>query len=341
MSARERWSARYHKYSALRSVPSVAGFGAVWVAAVAGAGTGTAGHPYFDADAPRLPSTVSWHLPSTPEDGEPVPEESIEVRGAEGRAAASSDGAGAISSDASSTKDSTAERSSAEGSSREGSSAEGSSGESSRTEKPARDDAHGQSEREDRSSRQSGSRPSLDRGLTVSEVARAVGASHADVAGEWPILEKALRDAGITSVRGQIAALATVVTEVGTGLRPINEYGGPSYFTSMYEGRSDLGNTQPGDGARYHGRGYIQLTGRANYRAYGERLGLPLEDRPGLALRPYVGARVLAEYFKDRGIHEDAFRGHWRETRVKVNGGFNGWSTYRGLVTRLLRASKQ
>lgn len=314
-------------------MPSVAGFGAVWVAAVAGSGTAT--HPYFDADAPRLPSTVSWHLPSGPEAGEPVRDRSIEALGADGRAATSSDGAGATRSDRSST-----EGRSAQGSSAEGSSAEESSGETARTEKPARDDADGRSEREEPTSRESGKRPSLDRGLTVSEVARAVGASRADVAGEWPILEKALRDAGITSVRGQIAALATVVTEVGTGLRPINEYGGPSYFTSMYEGRSDLGNTQPGDGARYHGRGYIQLTGRANYRAYGEKLGLPLEDRPGLALRPYVGARVLAEYFKDRGIHEDAFRGHWRETRVKVNGGFNGWSTYRGLVSRLLHVSK-
>src|SRR5438034_4989813 len=98
-----------------------------------------------------------------------------------------------------------------------------------------------------------------------------------------------------------IAAIATHGTEVPSFL-PINEYGGNAYFTKMYEGRKDLGNTQPGDGARYHGRGYIQLTGRANYRAYGQKLGLPLEQNPDLALQPDVAARILAGYIKDRGI---------------------------------------
>jgi predicted chitinase len=168
-----------------------------------------------------------------------------------------------------------------------------------------------------------------------------LGASESDVAGQWPALERALRDEGITDTKSQVAAVATVVTEVGTGLQPINEYGGRGYFTQMYEGRSDLGNTQPGDGARFHGRGYIQLTGRANYRSYGEKLDLPLEDRPAMALRPYVGARVLAAYFKDRGIHHDARRSRWRQTRVKVNGGYNGWSRYRQVVSSLMQESRR
>jgi predicted chitinase len=107
----------------------------------------------------------------------------------------------------------------------------------------------------------------------------------------------------------------------------------------MYEGRPDLGNTRPGDGARYHGRGYIQLTGRANYEAYSRRLHLPLEERPDMALRPDVGARVLVDYFEQRGIDDDAREARWREVRRKVNGGLNGWTTYRTLVTDLLRAS--
>lgn len=332
MSARERWSARYHKYSALRSVPSVAGFGAVWVAAVCGAGTNASVHPYFDADAPRLPTTVSWHRPSAPEAGDPVRDRSTDELEADRPAATASE----ERSTPSSTRQSSTDPSPATRPSNDRpSDAHPSTG------KPEGDAAGKASGRAERSSRESGRRPSLRKGLTVGEVARAVGASHADVAGQWPVLEKALRDAGITDVKSQIAALATVVTEVGTGLRPINEYGGPSYFTQMYEGRSDLGNTQPGDGARYHGRGYIQLTGRANYRSYGDRLGLPLEDRPGMALRPYVGARVLAEYFKDRAIDDDARRGRWRQTRVKVNGGYNGWSRYRQLVSRLLHVSRR
>ena len=195
-------------------------------------------------------------------------------------------------------------------------------------------------------SRQSKSRPA-DREeerqgwLSPREIARAIGSSPADVAETWPVIEEALEAEGMDDVPNRIAVLATMVTEVGPGLRPINEYGGDSYFTQMYEGRSDLGNTRPGDGARFHGRGYIQLTGRANYRSYGKRLGMPLEDRPDMALEPEVGARVLAEYFKDRGIDDDARRGEWDDVRRKVNGGYNGWSTYRKVVSSLEKASRK
>lgn len=183
-----------------------------------------------------------------------------------------------------------------------------------------------------------GSRPARS-ALEPAEIATAVGASDDDVARRWPVIEQALDDHGMTDVRSQVAVVATVVTEVGPDLRPIHEHGSRTYFTQMYEGRPDLGNTRPGDGARYHGRGYIQLTGRANYEAYGRRLDLPLEERPDMALRADVGARVLVDYFKQRGIDDDAREARWREVRLKVNGGLNGWTTYRNLVTDLLRAS--
>lgn len=56
-----------------------------------------------------------------------------------------------------------------------------------------------------------------------------------------------------------------------------------------YEGRADLGNTQPGDGKRYKGRGPIQLTGRANYRTFGRALGLDFEQHPEMVAYPSVG----------------------------------------------------
>lgn len=171
--------------------------------------------------------------------------------------------------------------------------------------------------------------------LSSPAIAHAVGAPEREVDTRWPAIEKALQEEGLTDRPVQIAALATVVTEVGNGLSPINEYGSRPYFTQMYEGRADLGNTRPGDGARYHGRGYIQLTGRANYRSYGQRIGVPLEERPDLALRPEVGAKVLAEYFKERAIDQDARSGRWRLVRLKVNGGYNGWSRFHQVVTSL------
>lgn len=175
--------------------------------------------------------------------------------------------------------------------------------------------------------------------LPPDRIAGAVGASRPAVAANWPLLDQALRRAGMRDVATRIAAVATVVTEVGHGFRPINEYGGPGYFTRMYEGRSDLGNTRPGDGARFHGRGYIQLTGRANYRTYGRRLGVPLEQKPELALRPSVAAGVLATYFAERGVGAAAARGQWLQVRRAVNGGLNGWTTFEHAVAALLAAT--
>jgi predicted chitinase len=195
-------------------------------------------------------------------------------------------------------------------------------------------------------SRESGSTVSrsVQRGpsrwLAPHQIARAVGAATRDVARHWPAIDHALAAEGLIDPATRVAAVATVVTEVGPRFRPIQEYGTRSYFTSVYEGRRDLGNTRQGDGWRYRGRGYIQLTGRANYRAYGRRLGVDLVHQPGMALRTDVGARVLADYFKHRGVAASARHRDWRGVRLKVNGGLNGWPRYRALVSSLLRASR-
>lgn len=106
-------------------------------------------------------------------------------------------------------------------------------------------------------------------------------------------------------------ALATAWHETAHTMQPIKEYGGPNYFFRMYDvagQRPSLakanGNIHPGDGAKYFGRGYVQLTWRNNYRRAGERLGQPLEDSPDLALQPAVAAQILR-----RGMEEAWFTG--------------------------------
>lgn len=84
-----------------------------------------------------------------------------------------------------------------------------------------------------------------------------------------------------------------------------HESGGFHYLEELasgdaYEGRKDLGNIQPGDGKKYKGRGYIQLTGRANYRAYGKELGLDLEGNPSLAAKPENAEKIAIAYWKGR-----------------------------------------
>lgn len=96
---------------------------------------------------------------------------------------------------------------------------------------------------------------------------------------------------------------------------------------AAYEGRLDLGNTQPGDGMRYKGRGPIQLTGRANYREAGQALGLPLEANPQMVSTPEVGFRTSVWFWTKHKLNSLAdlgtLSGFTQITR-KINGGLNG-----------------
>lgn len=105
--------------------------------------------------------------------------------------------------------------------------------------------------------------------------------------------------------------------------RYMEELGNADYFTK-YDGRSDLGNTQPGDGARYKGRGIIQLTGRANYRDYGRILGVDLENNPEKAATPEIAVKVACEYWKRRRINEVADADDVYGVTRRINGGLNG-----------------
>ena len=84
----------------------------------------------------------------------------------------------------------------------------------------------------------------------------------------------------------------------------MEERGSPAYFTKKYEQHKKtariLGNKVKGDGERFKGRGYIQLTGRDNYTRAGAALGLPLAQQPELAARPDVAAKVAVWYWQNR-----------------------------------------
>lgn len=75
---------------------------------------------------------------------------------------------------------------------------------------------------------------------------------------------------------------------------------------TLYEGRKPLGNTQPGDGPKYIGRGILQLTGRANYTEYAKKLKVDLVNSPDLAMLPEVSVMVACQYFADRKLLEAA-----------------------------------
>lgn len=90
-------------------------------------------------------------------------------------------------------------------------------------------------------------------------------------------------------------ALGTTHHETDAAIRPIHEYGGRKYW-ARYEGRRDLGNTEPGDGIRVHGRGYVQLTGRRNYTLMEQQFGADLissEKAADGALDAQLAAKIM------------------------------------------------
>lgn len=116
---------------------------------------------------------------------------------------------------------------------------------------------------------------------------------------------------------------AHVLAQLGhesDGFRAMEEYASGA----AYEGRADLGNTQPGDGRRYKGRGPIQVTGRANYRTFGRALGIDLERRPELAAAPSIGLQVSVAYWTARGLNALADRDDVAGVTRAINGGLNG-----------------
>jgi putative chitinase len=95
---------------------------------------------------------------------------------------------------------------------------------------------------------------------------------------------------------------------------------------AAYEGRKDLGNTQPGDGRRFKGRGPIQLTGRANYRWYGQLIGIDLERHPEIAAIPSIGMLTACLYWHDHRLNEIADVDDVERITRKINGGLNGFA---------------
>ena len=150
---------------------------------------------------------------------------------------------------------------------------------------------------------------------------------------EAPLAEAAMVEFSITSQSRAQMFLAQVLHESG-GLRFFEEIASGA----AYEGRRDLGNTQPGDGRRFKGRGPIQLTGRANYRWAGRLLGLELERHPEIAARHAIGWRIAGLYWKSRGLNALADRGDFLAITKRINGWTNELAS-RQLYLRRLRGN--
>jgi putative chitinase len=142
-----------------------------------------------------------------------------------------------------------------------------------------------------------------------------------------PHLNATMAADGIDTMPRTAAFIAQLAHESGE-FRFMEEIWGPTDAQRRYEPPSDLarrlGNTQPGDGRRFKGRGPIQITGRFNYKKYGDLLSVDLVDNPELAARPEWAFATAGLFWKSNGLNELADREEFVAITKRINGGTNG-----------------
>src|SRR5262249_16908093 len=145
-----------------------------------------------------------------------------------------------------------------------------------------------------------------------------------------PFLQSAMTEFAIEAPARAAAFLAQLAHESGQ-FRFMEEIWGPTDAQRRYDPLTklsqDLGNSEPGDGKRFKGRGPIQLTGRANYKRFGDLLTVDLVGDPPRAAMPAVAFRIAGLFWSRKGLNEladlatdDAFK----EITRRINGGTNG-----------------
>ena len=164
----------------------------------------------------------------------------------------------------------------------------------------------------------------------------------ANIQTNLPIVLSALGDAVLADKPMTLMALGTIHAET-EGFVPISE--GRSQFNTspgghpfdLYDDSADLGNQGAPDGARFCGRGFVQLTGRANYQRHGAAIGLDdqLVNNPDLANDPTIAAKLLASFLKDKEqrIRQALQSGDLRAARKLVNGGSHGLEQFTDAYT--------
>ncbi|HEY2963370.1 MAG TPA: peptidoglycan-binding protein [Pyrinomonadaceae bacterium] len=174
--------------------------------------------------------------------------------------------------------------------------------------------------------------------VTAAQVAKMFpGVPISNIETNLPFVMTALTAAALGDKNMVLMALATIRAETGN-FTPLSEFqskfntppGGPPF--ALYDNRTDLGNQGPPDGANFRGRGYIQLTGRSNYRIHGAAIGLgdQLITNPTLANQPDVAAKLLASFLKSQEtrIRNALAQNNMAAARKAVNGGTHGLDAF-------------
>jgi peptidoglycan L-alanyl-D-glutamate endopeptidase CwlK len=145
----------------------------------------------------------------------------------------------------------------------------------------------------------------------------ALGTIRAEASAFEPVSE------GISRFNTSPAGQALVRQEPGAPLAPAHPF-------DLYDSRPDLGNRGAPDGERFRGRGFVQLTGRANYQQHGAAIGVDLVASPDLANDPVIAARLLASFLKAKEprIRAALAAADLGTARRLVNGGSHGLEAF-------------
>jgi len=187
--------------------------------------------------------------------------------------------------------------------------------------------------------------PSVTSNVTLDMVAQMFPATpRVNIQFHLPFVLKALLDAALANKSIVLVALGTIRAETAR-FQPIDEGisvlnttpGGPHPF-DKYDNRAELGNQGPPDGANFKGRGFVQLTGRANYSQFSNAIGLgdQLVQDPDLANDPDIAARLLAAFLgaKENQIRQALQASDLATARRLVNGGTHGLTDFEDAVLR-------
>jgi putative chitinase len=149
-------------------------------------------------------------------------------------------------------------------------------------------------------------------------------------------LNEAMRQGGMNTPQRQ-AAFISQVAEESDRFNTFEEYADGT----EYNGRTDLGNTQPGDGPRYKGRGAIQVTGRANYTRMSKDLGVDFVNHPELAAEPQYAFKTALWYWDTHNGNAVADTGDIVKITEMVNGGTHGLDVRTQFYNNALRVFAQ
>lgn len=176
--------------------------------------------------------------------------------------------------------------------------------------------------------------------VNVENLVNAVDAPYRPAARQhWPHIVAEANKQGVTNKAQLAYILATTVHESGAG-KHMEEFASGS----AYEGRRDLGNTQSGDGTRYKGRGYVQITGRNNYQDWSRRLGIDLVGNPDRAKDPATAAKILVGGMKMGTFTGKKLDDYINGSKTDFNGarrivnGTDKAGTFAATAQRILRA---